>query len=555
MKSFTAAVLLLSLASPVLASTLTPLSTLSVDAESWEPMNMVESPNGSFYGVTRIISSSEPVSYAVFRLNKNGTHTKVHSLGSSPVARRSSFDLRHTLTVGSDGAVYGISTDGGSNGGGFLYRVNTDDTFEVLKNFDPICNSTCVPTHQGATPYYLWSEGAAIYGATQNGGAYKTGSLFKYASNTFSISGHFAKAEINSTPGKPKILYTGYLLNNVGTNFYTYMPQTFTYSLNNLDGGTLNKVSIQGGAGYTVTPLHTFSARTSSSMEGNGFTNLDGTQILWAHQTSTGDLYGETAYEGTSGQGTLFKIKDGLFSVIHQKTNDDWRLGKATGISAPIQETPEGTLLLGGIYSMIELSSTGVSIKETACPECFVVKGSDSKGYGFARSYQWLIKGVPDQAYTYKWSGAGTFYTLNLQNTITPPNIAPIVVSLNASPSSVTEGSDITIVWSSTNAESCEASGSWSGPKPTSGTYTTVANAGINIYALTCSSATETSASSVTMETPGVADPVDPSDVTEPPQSTDTAPLAQSSSSGGAFSFFLPLLLLMLLFSDKTKSA
>jgi len=67
----------------------------------------------------------------------------------------------------------------------------------------------------------------------------------------------------------------------------------------------------------------------------------------------------------------------------------------------------------------------------------------------------------------------------------TPPPTA----SLSASKSNVEKGDLLTLTWSSTNASSCSASGSWSGPLAISGTQSvTAATAGALTYTVTCSS-------------------------------------------------------------------
>ena len=74
-------------------------------------------------------------------------------------------------------------------------------------------------------------------------------------------------------------------------------------------------------------------------------------------------------------------------------------------------------------------------------------------------------------SYTISCSGAGG--SANNSATVTvnpaPPATTAPTVSLNASPSSITKGSNITLTWSSTDASSCSASGGWSGSKATSG--------------------------------------------------------------------------------------
>jgi hypothetical protein len=67
---------------------------------------------------------------------------------------------------------------------------------------------------------------------------------------------------------------------------------------------------------------------------------------------------------------------------------------------------------------------------------------------------------------------------------------APAVPTLTLSATSVTLGQSATISWSSSTATSCTASGSWSGPLPTSGSQVlTPVGVGSDTYALACSNA------------------------------------------------------------------
>jgi hypothetical protein len=77
------------------------------------------------------------------------------------------------------------------------------------------------------------------------------------------------------------------------------------------------------------------------------------------------------------------------------------------------------------------------------------------------------------------------------------PQVAPPAPTLTLAAASITVGSSTTITWSSVNATSCAASGSWSGTLATSGTQTlTPTAAGTDTYTLTCSNATGASVAS-----------------------------------------------------------
>jgi len=76
-------------------------------------------------------------------------------------------------------------------------------------------------------------------------------------------------------------------------------------------------------------------------------------------------------------------------------------------------------------------------------------------------------------------------------------------VSLAANPKSVTSGGSSTLTWSSTNATSCTASGSWSGAKATSDNQSTGALSTSSSYTLTCTGSGRSASASATVTVTG----------------------------------------------------
>lgn len=64
-------------------------------------------------------------------------------------------------------------------------------------------------------------------------------------------------------------------------------------------------------------------------------------------------------------------------------------------------------------------------------------------------------------------------------------NVIP-TATLTASPTSVASGGASTLTWSATNATACNATGSWNGAKPTSGSQSTGPLSAISAYLLSC---------------------------------------------------------------------
>jgi hypothetical protein len=89
--------------------------------------------------------------------------------------------------------------------------------------------------------------------------------------------------------------------------------------------------------------------------------------------------------------------------------------------------------------------------------------------------------------YVLTCSGAGGSANATATLTVTAP--VP-TVTIAVTPTSITVGQSATLTWSSTNATSCAASGSWSGTEATSGTLSVTPSAsGTASYALACTGA------------------------------------------------------------------
>ena len=91
---------------------------------------------------------------------------------------------------------------------------------------------------------------------------------------------------------------------------------------------------------------------------------------------------------------------------------------------------------------------------------------------------------------------------------ITPSN--PSITSFNTSSTSIFEGESITLNWSSTNANSCSASGDWSGTKSANGSETLpLSSVKTYTFTLTCSGASGTTdaVSSVSVEVNAIPNP------------------------------------------------
>ncbi len=83
----------------------------------------------------------------------------------------------------------------------------------------------------------------------------------------------------------------------------------------------------------------------------------------------------------------------------------------------------------------------------------------------------------------YVWEYLGNACPIDI---CSAPSTGPPIVTLSAIPLSVPAGSSTTLIWSSTNATTCAASGAWSGVKAISGTETQPVTTTPALYALAC---------------------------------------------------------------------
>ncbi len=105
----------------------------------------------------------------------------------------------------------------------------------------------------------------------------------------------------------------------------------------------------------------------------------------------------------------------------------------------------------------------------------------------------------------------GSTQTIGSLTLCNPPSVPAPTVSLTASPTTVNSGSASTLSWSSTNATSCTASGTWNGSKAVSGTMSSGNLTADSSYTLSCTgdggSASASATVTVNAPTPVASNP------------------------------------------------
>lgn len=168
------------------------------------------------------------------------------------------------------------------------------------------------------------------------------------------------------------------------------------------------------------------------------------------------------------------------------------------------------TNVIRGSASMLTWSSTDA----TSCEASGAWTGSKSLSGSVSTG---ALTTTSTFTLTCKGDGGSTArsVTVNVSDAGPP---AP-TLSFSANPASVTAGGASTLTWSSSNATACQASGAWSGSKPTAGSQSTGALSTTSTYTLTCTGSGGSASQSVTVSV-----------TTSPAQPSNTAALSWSPS-------------------------
>ena len=270
----------------------------------------------------------------------------------------------------SDGTyLYGMTQQGGSNGGGTIFKINTGGSgYLKLLDFTGATN--------GQDPMGSFiSDGTNLYGMTWQGGTNNKGAVFKIKPDGSSYLKllDFAGAANGSAP------YYGSL----------YSDGTYLYGMTTSGGanndGTIFKIK-PDGSGYTL--LLSFAGTTNGSMPYNSTLISDGTY-----------LYGMTTGGGANSDGTIFKIKPDGSS--YSKLLDF--AGTSNG------SAPQGSLYYDGTFLYGMTSSGGANNFGTI----FKIK-PDGTGYTLLLSFAGITNGktpygslISDGTFLYGMTSAG----------------------------------------------------------------------------------------------------------------------------------------------------
>ncbi len=306
-----------------------------------EPVGGLISSGNTLYGPTYLGGSLG--GGTVFAISTNGTgYTNLLNLNFGVNTATGYEPLAGLALVGN--TLYGTTWyGGGMNVQGTLFYVTTNGATsgELVDFYAPTYNPYAI-NYNGIFPSArLMPSGGTLYGTTEQGGSYGSGTIFSVITNqpaSFSILHYFAAVSgANGTNNEGAYSFSGLVLsgtnlygtalgggtNGNGTVFAVSTNGLFFTNLYNFTGGNDGSephagLTLSGNTLYGTT----FGGGTSSNgtlfainTDGSGFTNLysftgggDGANPQTDLVLSGNTLYGTAASGGTSGNGTVFSF-------------------------------------------------------------------------------------------------------------------------------------------------------------------------------------------------------------------------------------------------------
>ncbi|HEY5750501.1 MAG TPA: choice-of-anchor tandem repeat GloVer-containing protein [Chryseolinea sp.] len=273
--------------------------------------------------------------------------------------------------AGNTYAMVGSTSNGGENGTGIVYAMNSEGAdFNIIKSFS---------ANNGGLPQAGFTKGTdgRLYGMLYAGGKYGNGQIIRLEADG---TGYTVLHELTDPEGSSPF---GNLIQAANGDLYG-----LTSKGGSDDWGTLFKMKTDG-TGFTVLHNFAYAAEGSSPLGG----------LL---QASNGKLYGMTRY-GFYGAGTIFSIQDdgSAYTTIFNLTgNTPIRSGGYP--RGDLIQGPDGflygTLLQGGVNNMgtlfkIKTDGSGFAkliefdgTAHGASPASTLLMGSDAKIYGMAQA-------------------------------------------------------------------------------------------------------------------------------------------------------------------------
>lgn len=346
---------------------------------------LIQGPDGSYYGMNNGGGTFNNYG-TIFKITSAGVLTVLHQFnfitdGATPYG---------DLTLGADGNFYGLTSAGGLNSYGTIFKITPAGIFTVLKNFGIVTD--------GANPQgnLVLAADGNFYGITRRGGTTGWGTIFKI------------------TPaGVYSVIKT---LNGTTEGAYCYG------SITKATDGNFYGITYQGGASaygtiFKVTPAGVYTVLKNLAVaDGRPLSN-------GLVQHTDGFLYGMIHGGGLNGNGSIFKISTaGVFTLLKSLAahpDGSYPVGSLiVGTDGNLYGTNSG----GGLYNagtIFKISTTGTYTRlkdltlatDGGYPKGNLFKGTDGLYYGMTNSGGSNLYGT-----AFKISATGTYTVITRFN-------------------------------------------------------------------------------------------------------------------------------------------
>jgi uncharacterized repeat protein (TIGR03803 family)/VCBS repeat-containing protein len=220
--------------------------------------HLVKAPDGSLYGTTVTGGNGRGT---VFKIATDGSFVPVYAFTDDGMDQTDGMSPYGSLAIDADGTVYGVTSQGGANSGGTLFKI-VNGSFSVVHAFGAVAPGGAFPTGSAPMGGLAWGADGRLYGTTTaGGGADQRGTIFSYDPATGTVTdeaaftqatGYFPRSELLlASDGNLYGTAVGEGAGGFGTVF-RFVPQTLQISpihafANQSDGGAPYSSLIQGG--------------------------------------------------------------------------------------------------------------------------------------------------------------------------------------------------------------------------------------------------------------------------------------------------------------------
>jgi uncharacterized repeat protein (TIGR03803 family) len=332
--------------------------------------------DGNLYGTTQMGGSGSQG--VVFKMTTSGTVTLLHTFNAGTDG---AFPWGPPI-LASDGNYYG-TTSAGSKNNGLVYKITSTGTFTTVYKFDGTHGTYPIaPPTQGVDGflYVPVSEGGASFCGTivklstagvlnsyysfpcTSGGSFPIGPLVQNASGTFYSTTQNGGANNEGTIYEVSTGLSASVMYSFGSFFGDgYYPSAglFLGTDGNYYGSTAEGGSFDDGSLFNISTSASYNQLYSFNNSAN---LLQMAPLSPPVEYTTGLLYGVTEFGGTTNQGTVYSLNNGLSAFVNAPVFS----GKAgsnllivgTGLSGASQVTFNGMPAKFVVHSDTHLTAT-----------------------------------------------------------------------------------------------------------------------------------------------------------------------------------------------------